>query len=150
MVVFILATISSNPYTHTSSGSVAVTSLPSITARRVALIMSGNPLDRATQQNRKHPPRRPGTPPDHRMDHPALTPQPRTTARITTQEPMGAQQERLIAALLSLANSQRGLEQLESLDLADITQQVLDTRQHEAERHGIRLSADLAAAPATG
>jgi signal transduction histidine kinase len=63
---------------------------------------------------------------------------------------LGAQQERLIAALLTLANSQRGLEHLESLDLADITREVLDTRQHEAERHGIRLSAELAAAPATG
>ena len=62
---------------------------------------------------------------------------------------LGAQQERLIAALLTLADSQRGREQLESLNLADITQKVLDTRQHEAERHGIRLSAELAAAPAT-
>ena len=74
------------------------------------------------------------------------------TLRATCQElvELGAQQERLIAALLSLANSQRGLEQLESLDLADITQKVLDIRQHEVERHGIRLSAELAAAPATG
>jgi signal transduction histidine kinase len=74
------------------------------------------------------------------------------TLRATCQElvELGAQQERLIAALLTLANSQRGLGQLESVDLADITRKVLDARQHEAERHGIRLSTELAAAPATG
>jgi signal transduction histidine kinase len=60
------------------------------------------------------------------------------------------QQECLIAALLTLANGQRGLEYPEPLDLADITRNVLLTRQHEADRHGIRLSATLAAAPATG
>jgi signal transduction histidine kinase len=60
------------------------------------------------------------------------------------------QQERLIAALLTLANSQRGLGRPEPLDLADITGNVLLARQAEAERRGIRLSAALAAAPATG
>jgi signal transduction histidine kinase len=60
------------------------------------------------------------------------------------------QQERLIAALLTLANSQRGLGRPEPLDLADITGNVLLARQAEAERRGIRLSATLAAAPATG
>jgi signal transduction histidine kinase len=60
------------------------------------------------------------------------------------------QQERLIAALLTLANSQRGLGHPEPLDLADITQNVLLVRRAEAERRGIRLSTALAAAPATG
>ena len=58
--------------------------------------------------------------------------------------------ERLIAALLSLANSQRGLAQTESLDLADITRKVILGRQDEAERHGVCLSTALAPAPATG
>jgi signal transduction histidine kinase len=74
------------------------------------------------------------------------------TLRATCQElvELGDQQERLIAALLTLANSQRGLEHPEPLDLADITQNVLLARQHEADRLGIRLIATLAAAPATG
>jgi signal transduction histidine kinase len=74
------------------------------------------------------------------------------TLRDTCQEliKLGDQQERLIGALLTLASSQRGLEQTESLDLAGITQDVLLSRQYEAERHGIRLITALAAAPATG
>jgi signal transduction histidine kinase len=74
------------------------------------------------------------------------------TLRDTCQEliELGDQQERLIGALLTLASSQRGLEQTESLDLAGITQDVLLSRRHEAERHGIRLITVLAAAPATG
>ena len=60
------------------------------------------------------------------------------------------QQERLIAALLTLADSQRGIEHPQPLDLAGITRNVLPPRQAEAERRGIRLSTTLAAAPATG
>ena len=60
---------------------------------------------------------------------------------------LGDQQERLIRALLDLASSQRGVGQLESLDLADITRDVLVARQEEAGRHGIRLRTELAAAP---
>ena len=63
---------------------------------------------------------------------------------------IGDQQERLIGALLTLANSQRGLTQTESLDLADIAGKIILGRQDEAERHGIRLAAALAPAPATG
>ena len=59
-------------------------------------------------------------------------------------------QERLIAALLTLANSQRGIEHPEPLDLADITRDVLLARRDDAERHGIRLTTELAPAPATG
>ena len=64
------------------------------------------------------------------------------TLRATCEElvELGDQQERLIAALLALASSQRGIGQLECLDLADITQDVLLARQDEAERHGIHLA----------
>ena len=74
------------------------------------------------------------------------------TLRATCEElvELGDQQERLIAALLALASSQRGIGQLECLDLADITRDVVLARQDEAERHGIHLSAALAAAPVTG
>jgi signal transduction histidine kinase len=74
------------------------------------------------------------------------------TLRATCEElvELSDQQERLIAALLTLASSQRGLAQPQPLDLADIAQKVVLARQHEAERHGIRLRAVLAAAPATG
>ncbi len=74
------------------------------------------------------------------------------TLRATCEElvELGAQQERLIAALLTLAHSQRGLAQTESLDLAGITRKVVPARQHDAERHGIRVNATLAPAPATG
>jgi signal transduction histidine kinase len=74
------------------------------------------------------------------------------TLRATCEElvELGDQQERLIAALLALASSQRGIGQLACVDLADITRDVLLTRQDEAERRGINLSAALAAAPVTG
>jgi signal transduction histidine kinase len=74
------------------------------------------------------------------------------TLRATCEElvELGDQQERLIAALLALASSQRGIGQLEHLDLADITRDALLARQEEAERHGIRLRTALAAAPVTG
>ena len=73
------------------------------------------------------------------------------TLRATCQElvELGDQQERLIAALLALASSQRGIGRLECLDLADITRDVLLTRQDEAERHGIHFRTALAAAPVT-
>lgn len=60
------------------------------------------------------------------------------------------QQEQLIAALLTLAHSQRGLTQHEALDLASITRSVVAARQHEAAQRGVRLSVALAGAPATG
>ena len=74
------------------------------------------------------------------------------TLRATCEElvELGDQQERLIAALLTLASSQRGLAQPQPLDLAEITRKVLEARRPEAERHGIRLTAALAPAPATG
>ncbi len=74
------------------------------------------------------------------------------TLRATCEElvELGDQQERLIAALLALASSQRGIGQRERLDLADITRDALLARRGEAERHGIHLRAALAAAPVTG
>jgi signal transduction histidine kinase len=74
------------------------------------------------------------------------------TLRATCEElvELSDQQERLIAALLTLANSQRGLARPEPLDFADIARKVVLARQHEAERHGIRLITAFAAAPATG
>jgi signal transduction histidine kinase len=63
---------------------------------------------------------------------------------------LGDQQERLIGALLTLANSQRGLTQTESLDLADIAGKVILGRQNETGRHGIHITTALGPAPATG
>jgi signal transduction histidine kinase len=73
------------------------------------------------------------------------------TLRATCEElvELGDRQESLIRALLSLANSQRGLGPTESVDLAAITQKAILDRQHEAGRHGISLSAALGPAPAT-
>jgi signal transduction histidine kinase len=73
------------------------------------------------------------------------------TLRATCEElvELGGQQERLIAALLALASSQRGIGQLARLDLADIAGDALLARQEEAGRHGIHLRAALVAAPVT-
>jgi signal transduction histidine kinase len=62
----------------------------------------------------------------------------------------GAQQERLIEALLTLALSQRGLERREPFDLAAVTDEALLARQPEAESLGLRITADLGAAPVLG
>jgi signal transduction histidine kinase len=63
---------------------------------------------------------------------------------------LGDQQERLIEALLTLASSERGVEQWEPFDLAGIAAQALDDRRQEAERLGLHLHTSLIAAPATG
>jgi signal transduction histidine kinase len=62
----------------------------------------------------------------------------------------GDQQERLIESLLTLASSERGVEQWEPFDLADIGRNVILDRHQEAERRGIHVDAALSAAPATG
>jgi signal transduction histidine kinase len=74
------------------------------------------------------------------------------TLRATCQEvlSLGEQQEQLIAALLTLATSQRGLDRAEPLDLAAITRDVLRARQPEARRRDITVSAALTPAPASG
>jgi signal transduction histidine kinase len=63
---------------------------------------------------------------------------------------LGEQQERLIAALLTLATSQRGIDRWEPFDLAGITSNVVGQRRQEAERRGIGVAATLAAVLAAG
>jgi signal transduction histidine kinase len=55
----------------------------------------------------------------------------------------GAQQERLIEALLTLARSERGLDERNPFDLASVTATVLHARQEEAERRGLTIHATL-------
>jgi signal transduction histidine kinase len=74
------------------------------------------------------------------------------TLRSTCQDvlALGQQQERLIEALLTLATSERGIEQREPFDLGDIAGNVVLTRQPEAQRRGIQVDTTLAPAPAAG
>ena len=62
----------------------------------------------------------------------------------------GEQQERLIAALLTLARSERGLDRFEQLDLAAIAADALAAQCDDAAAGGPVVVADLAAAPALG
>ena len=72
--------------------------------------------------------------------------------RATCEEVLEAQseQERLLDALLTLSHGQAGLEQGEPFDLASLAEQVLHTRQHEADERGLEVHASLAPAPAAG
>jgi signal transduction histidine kinase len=63
---------------------------------------------------------------------------------------MGDQQERLIDALLTLASSERGIDQRAPFDLAEITGKAIMDRRQEADRRGISIDAALDAATATG
>ncbi len=63
---------------------------------------------------------------------------------------LGEAQERLIDALLTLATSERGIEDPEPFDLAVIAGDVVLARREEARRRGIRIDASFAPAPATG
>jgi signal transduction histidine kinase len=58
----------------------------------------------------------------------------------------GQQQERLIEALLTLARSQRGLDQFEPVDLAALTQETVLSRSADAHQCDIKLT--VAASPA--
>jgi signal transduction histidine kinase len=62
----------------------------------------------------------------------------------------GAQQERLIAALLALARGQAGVHHLEELDLGEIAARVVAQRQGEADLRGVLVSTALSAAPLRG
>ena len=63
---------------------------------------------------------------------------------------LGDQQERLIDALLTLATSERGLEEKEVLDLKEITENALNSRLEEAERRGLHIEANLVKVQAVG
>jgi signal transduction histidine kinase len=76
-----------------------------------------------------------------------------TTALLAAHEKVlasGAEQERLIEALLTLARSQAGIENQDPLDLCLLTEEILLTRQPEAERVGLNVHADLSHAPTFG
>jgi signal transduction histidine kinase len=62
----------------------------------------------------------------------------------------GRQQERLIEALLTLARSERLLDEREPFDLAAITATMLHARQREAERRHLYVHATLEPAETTG
>lgn len=74
------------------------------------------------------------------------------TLRAACQEvlALGAAQERLINALLTLASGEQGVEVREPFDLAAIARDALAIRREEAGRRGVRVEASLAAAPAAG
>jgi len=63
---------------------------------------------------------------------------------------IGAQQETLIEALLTLARSQRGLDRHEAFDLAAIAQDAIDALGPQAEQGSIAIEAELGAAAAEG
>lgn len=63
---------------------------------------------------------------------------------------LGEEEERLIEALLTLASSERGVEDREAFDLAAVAGSVLMSRRHEAERRDVQVEATLAAAPVAG
>ncbi len=63
---------------------------------------------------------------------------------------LGGQQDRLIEALLTLASGQRGIDQREPFDLAEIAERVVRARRQEARRRDVHLDATLTAAPVMG
>jgi signal transduction histidine kinase len=62
----------------------------------------------------------------------------------------GEAQERLIEALLTLATSEQGLEAYRPVDLAAITDLVIQTPHPDAGRLGVRLESDIKPAATTG
>jgi signal transduction histidine kinase len=62
----------------------------------------------------------------------------------------GAEQERLIEALLTLTRAQRGLEQCEPVDLARLASSIVRARRSEAESRGLEIHAALSTAPTAG
>ena len=62
----------------------------------------------------------------------------------------GEQQERLIAALLTLARGERGLDAFEPFDLDAVAAGVLSALRDDADARGVTVTADLGAAPALG
>jgi len=80
---------------------------------------------------------------------PAATAQ---TLRTACEEALalGEQQERLIDALLTLASSERGIEQPEPADLAAVARDVAAARDQEAGERGVTVEATLNPAPVLG
>jgi signal transduction histidine kinase len=74
------------------------------------------------------------------------------TLRATCAEMLnlGDQQERLIEGLLTLATSERGIEQWTAFDLAEVAAKAIEDHSQQAGRRRIRMEADLGAARATG
>jgi signal transduction histidine kinase len=74
------------------------------------------------------------------------------TLRSTCQQVLvlGDQQERLIEALLTLASSERGVEQWEPFDLAEATAKVVADRSQQAAEQSIKILTAFTTAPATG
>ena len=72
--------------------------------------------------------------------------------RLTCEEALqlSSQQERLIDALLTLAISERGVESWERFDLAQLTEDIVNGRQRDAERQGIDIAATFESAFAIG
>jgi signal transduction histidine kinase len=62
----------------------------------------------------------------------------------------GAQQERLIEALLTLTRGEAGLDKREPFDLATVTEQIIVARRPEVERRDLDLQEALSPAPAQG
>jgi signal transduction histidine kinase len=62
----------------------------------------------------------------------------------------GEEQERLIAALLTLARGERGLETFEPFDLGEIAADALAGLRDEADARGLTVTAELGTAPAAG
>lgn len=62
----------------------------------------------------------------------------------------GEELEHLIEALLTLASSERGLDERRPFDLASTARSVIDSKRPEATIRGIRIDTDLVAAPTSG
>jgi signal transduction histidine kinase len=62
----------------------------------------------------------------------------------------GEEQERLIAALLTLARGERGLDTFEAFELGEVADGALAALREEAHARGITVIADLGEAPALG
>lgn len=62
----------------------------------------------------------------------------------------GEQQERLIDALLTLAGSQRGLQERGLVDVAGVVSEVVESRRDDAQRRGVRMELNAGQAWALG
>jgi signal transduction histidine kinase len=63
---------------------------------------------------------------------------------------LGAQQERLIDALLTLATSERGVERWEPVDLGELAAEIVAGRRHEADARGVTVELVLGDGDASG